>query len=189
MYRIAITNRHLCQGDYLIQIEKIIQSKMFQAIVLREKDLSEQQYESLAREVTALCRRYNMPCILHSFYEVALRMEHPYLQLPLPVWEAMDEPLRTQLRETCTLLGSSVHSTEEMKIANELGLDYVMAGHIFQTDCKKDLPPRGIPFLQEVLSVAEMPVYGLGGIHLKNEQRVVDAGAAGVCLMSEAMKM
>ena len=34
--------------------------------------------------------------------------------------------------------------------AERLGATYVTAGHIFTTDCKKGLPPRGLDFLKNV---------------------------------------
>ena len=37
---------------------------------------------------------------------------------------------------------------EEAIEAQKLGATYISAGHIFATDCKKDLPPRGLEFLK-----------------------------------------
>lgn len=65
----------------------------------------------------------------------------------------------------------------------------MVAGHIFETDCKKGVPPRGIPFLKSILSASNVPVYGIGGINETNEAQVMEAGAAGVCLMSQAMTL
>jgi len=45
MYRIAVTNRHLCEGDFLERIRQIAQGDEYNAILLREKDLSHEEYE------------------------------------------------------------------------------------------------------------------------------------------------
>lgn len=45
-------------------------------------------------------------------------------------------------------IGTSAHSVEEAIEAQKLGATYISAGHIFATDCKKDLPPRGLEFLK-----------------------------------------
>ena len=64
------------------------------------------------------------------------------------------------------------------------------AGHIFAPDCKKGLPPRGLPFLRSVCEAAEIPVYAIGGIHTEEQaEEAMAAGAAGVCVMSEAMQI
>ena len=47
---ICITNRHLCSNTFLEQIEKIcMASKGNFKIILREKDLSEEEYEQIGR--------------------------------------------------------------------------------------------------------------------------------------------
>ena len=51
MYRIAVTNRHLCEGDFLERIRQIAQGDEYNAILLREKDLSHEEYEELAGKV------------------------------------------------------------------------------------------------------------------------------------------
>lgn len=51
MYRIAVTNRHLCEGDFLERIRQIAQGDEYNAILLREKDLSHEEYEELAKKV------------------------------------------------------------------------------------------------------------------------------------------
>ena len=61
------------------------------------------------------------------------------------------------------------------------------AGHVFETDCKKGLPGRGLAFVQEVVQAVDIPVYGIGGICAANAPDVVRAGASGVCVMSGFM--
>jgi thiamine-phosphate pyrophosphorylase len=70
----------------------------------------------------------------------------------------------------------------------ELGADYVCAGHIFETDCKKGVPPRGLSFLRDICAQSPVPVYAIGGIREENENKAIEQGAAGVCVMSGAMK-
>lgn len=68
------------------------------------------------------------------------------------------------------------------------GADFLIAGHIFQTDCKKDLAPRGVKFLTEIVSNVEIPVYAIGGINPQNEHLIYECGANGICIMSGYMK-
>ena len=61
MYRIAVTNRHLCEGDFLERIRQIAQGDEYNAILLREKDLSHEEYEELAdRKSTRLNSSHNV---------------------------------------------------------------------------------------------------------------------------------
>ncbi len=187
MCRIAVTNRRLCQGDFLTRVESLAKGDIYQAVLLREKDLTQEQYDILAKEVLNICQKYGKKCILHSFPEVAVRLGHPYLHLPLPLWQSLGGQEAVRIRQHIVEIGTSVHSQEQLKQAIELGADYVIAGHIFATDCKKGKAPRGLDFLQSICQETKIPVYGIGGINRENENAVLQAGAAGVCIMSGCM--
>ena len=84
--------------------------------------------------------------------------------------------------------GVSVHSAEEAETAQKLGADYLIAGHIYATDCKKGVPPRGIEFFRGVCESVDIPVLAIGGISENNFNEPLENGGTGVCLMSEFMK-
>jgi thiamine-phosphate pyrophosphorylase len=84
-------------------------------------------------------------------------------------------------------VGASIHSVPEAKEAQELGAYYLIAGHIFPTDCKKGAAPRGLQFLKDVCDSVKVPVFAIGGITKDKVKDVYGAGAKGICVMSEAM--
>ena len=71
---LCITNRKLCKDDFLKRIQ-IIAAAQPKAIVLREKDLSEEAYTILAEKVMHICEKYSVPCILHSFAKAAMALK------------------------------------------------------------------------------------------------------------------
>ena len=179
---ICITNRHLSVQDYMEQIRQIAKAGP-QAVIVREKDLPQAAYEQLAAQVLAVCTQYHVPCILHTYAETAIRLGVKALHLPLQALLSLPKRQKQQF----TLLGASVHSVEEALQAQSAGASYLLAGHIFATDCKRGVPPRGLSFLQEVCQASSLPVYALGGIHAENAGACIRAGAKGVCLMSGCM--
>lgn len=213
---IAVTNRHLCSRPFMEQLERICKLHPH-AIVLREKDMPEAEYLSLARDVTALCKEYDVQCILHSFINVAVELNHPYIHLPLPILEKyasascqhfMPDVISTQSYKNAAgyqqffkVIGTSVHSVEDAIKAEQLGATYMTAGHIFATDCKKGLPPRGLDFLRNVCGAVQIPVYAIGGINIASSEgddsilnvprlkEVMECGAAGGCIMSGMMRV
>jgi thiamine-phosphate pyrophosphorylase len=208
MYKnmIAVTNRHLCEGDFLKQIEYLASTEL-EGIILREKDLSQKEYRELAETVLQICRQKKKKCILHSFVSVAKELDCPYIHLPLPLLlqytgsqreqestgGTMNDYTRSKDKVSLSFdgfeeIGTSVHSVEDALIACDAGATYLTAGHIFETDCKKGLPGRGLSFLQNVCSAVSVPVYGIGGITPDRLDRVMDVGAAGGCIMSMAMR-
>lgn len=180
----VVTNRKLALRPFLDQIE-ILCRKGPERILLREKDLDLPEYEKLAEKVKEICDRYQAPFYCHTYPEAAVKTGARGLQLPLP---ALRERGRGELDKKI-VLGCSVHSVREAREAEALGADYVIAGHIYATDCKRGLPPRGLDFLEEICRWVSLPVYAIGGIRLDREQieKTLAAGARGVCIMSGAM--
>lgn len=216
---ICVTNRHLCEGDFLTRIEQIAKCRPA-GIILREKDLSEDEYRALAKQVLEICDRYDVNCILHTFVDVALELQAEAIHLPLPVLrqicEAEKEKRQSEhmqkltekevkqqnsmlestggilrdgfLKKTFSVIGASCHSVEEAVEAQKMGCTYITAGHVFATDCKKGLPPRGLPFLEQVCRSVSIPVFAIGGIAPDNLPLIRQAGASGGCIMSGLMK-
>ena len=180
---ICITNRKLCSNNFSDQIE-MIASAHPKAIVLREKDLSEKEYEQLARQVMQICQKHGTQCILHSFSNVAIALGAEAVHMPLPLLQKMTPQEKSHFQ----IIGASCHSLEEAKEAQDLGCTYITAGHIFLTDCKKGLPGRGLPFLEEICKTVRIPVYAIGGISSQNMESVKKTGAAGACIMSGFMR-
>ena len=174
---ICVTNRALCKGDFLERM-KAIAGCAPAGIILREKDLSKEEYHVLARQVMEICKQYRVPCILHFYADVAVELKAQAFHAPLSVLRNMTD------RQRFSVLGASCHSVREAVEAQQLGCTYIVAGHIFSTDCKKGVPPRGLSFLREVCSHVTVPVYAIGGINSENFAAVTAAGAKGGCVMS-----
>ena len=85
-------------------------------------------------------------------------------------------------------IGTSIHSVEDAVFAESHGADYITAGHIFTTDCKKGLPGRGIDWLKSICHAVSIPVYAIGGISDANISMLSDCNIAGYCMMSASMK-
>ena len=226
---IAITNRKLCQRDFLEQIKRVCEAGP-KAIILREKDLSEKEYTKLAEQVYNITNIYNVRLIIHTYINVAealgLDTVHMSLQYFREYKEYMDgiadanntsvtpdkstdaSTSSTPARIDCSIypadepeavshivlhkkIGCSIHSVEEAVEAQKLGASYITAGHIYATDCKKGLPPRGLEFLENVCKAVKIPVYAIGGIHPGTGQlnEIMEHGSAGGCIMSDMMKI
>lgn len=178
---IYITDRKLCSGDFLSRIRCLAQGKP-DGIMLREKDLSPRDYETLAVKVHSICQEEQIPFIVNQNLDVAMKHKLPNIHLSM-------ENLR-KAREQISLfdsVGASIHSVEEAKEAEQLGAKYVIAGHIYATNSKKGVPPRGVSFLKKVCDAVQIPVFAIGGIGTHHLEEIYSAGAEGVCIMSQAM--
>ena len=180
---ICVTSRSLCSGDFLDQLRRIAKAEP-RYVILREKDMKEEEYRELAVKAAEIFRGSETVLILHFFYKIAAEISCRAVHLPLHMLHALSD----EEKNIFDLIGASCHSVEDAQEAENLGADYITAGHVFATDCKKGLPPRGIEFLRSVCDSVSIPVYAIGGISPDNIDLVRQCGAAGACVMSGFMK-
>ena len=178
---IYVTNRKLCKRNFLEQVDQLTKGKP-QAIMLREKDLPLDEYEALARKVYRICYENNVPLIINQNISVAATLKLGNIQLSMENLRKYRQDLR---HFNC--VGASVHSVSEAIEAQLLGATHLIAGHIFSTDSKKGVPPRGLPFLKDICGAVSIPVFAIGGITEKEMSAIKKTGASGICIMSEAM--
>ena len=195
-----ISNRKLCENENLEkQIKKIFSAyekkiilKNFDivALTLREKDLDKNEYLKLIEKVYPICQKYKINLILHQNYDLNLDDKYNIdgIHLSYNIFKSLNENIKAELIKKYKRIGVSVHSLNEAKEVESLGASYVVAGHIFETDCKKGLEPRGLKFVEELSSILTIPIFTIGGIDEKNSQSVIDSGAFSVCMMSSLMK-
>ena len=195
-----ISNRKLCANENLEkQIEKIffayqrkiiLENFEIVSLTLREKDLNKNEYLKLVEKIYPICQKYRIDLILHQNYD--LRLDNKYnikgLHLSYNTFKSLNKNIREELIRKYKKIGVSIHSVDEAKEVENLGANYVVAGHIFKTDCKKDLEPRGLKFIQELSLILTIPIFAIGGINQENSYLVINSGAFGVCMMSSLMK-
>ena len=195
-----ITNRKLCENENLErQIEKIFSAyekkiilKKFEIVTLtlREKDLYKNEYLNLVKKIYPICKRYRIDLILHQNYDLNLDKKYKIEEIHLSYdnFKSLNKNIREELIKKYKKIGVSIHSVDEAKEVENLGATYVVAGHIFETDCKKDLEPRGLNFIKELSSILTIPIFTIGGINKENSHLAINSGAFEVCMMSSLMK-
>lgn len=177
---IAVTNRKLCKDNFVLRVREILSAEPFE-VMLREKDLSDDKYCQLAKEIVADNNGYKKVLALNR-PEIALELGIENVHLTMQ--QLMEHGRPSFIKRA----GVSVHSAEEAETAQKLGADYLIAGHIYATDCKKGVPPREIEFFRGVCESVDIPVFAIGGISENNFNEPLENGGTGVCLMSEFMK-
>ena len=195
-----ISNRKLCENENLEkQIEKIFSAYQRKIILenfeivsltLREKDLYKNEYLKLVEKIYPICQKYRIDLILHQNYDLVLEDKYNIegIHLSYNTFKSLNKNIREELIRKYKKIGVSIHSINEAKEVENLGANYVVAGHIFKTDCKKDLEPRGLKFIQELSLILTIPIFAIGGINQENSHLVINSGAFGVCMMSSLMK-
>lgn len=176
---ICITALSFIKGDVYSQLDAICRGGI-DRLILREKTISENEYKELAVKVSEICGRYDTPLSLHTFADTAKELGSESIHLSYH--DFMDGK-----GLGFSTVGVSVHSPEEAEKCGKMGASYITAGHVFVTDCKKGLAPRGTEYLKKVCRSTDIPVYAIGGISPENADQCIKAGAEGICVMSSLM--
>lgn len=186
---IAVTDSATCPRPLPKQIERLAKLTELrpQAVILRAKSLDKAAYRTLALQAQQSCKVTGIPLILHSDWQLAHDLGISKLHLPLALLRQISEYERAYF----TWLSTSIHSVGEAQEAQALGATVLIAGHIYTTQCKAGLAPRGLGFLQNVCSAVNLPVYAIGGISFDASQHaeLQANGARGACVMSAYMRL
>lgn len=186
---IAVTDSASCPRPLLEQIERLtkLSQQRPQAVILRAKNIERKTYLTLAKSAQQLCTAASLPLILRSDWQLARELGINRLHLPLALLRQMPACERAPF----AWLSTSVHSVDEALEAQSLGASVLIAGHIYATQCKAGLAPRGLSFLHEVCKAVQLPVYAIGGIGFDKAQHaeLLAQGARGACVMSAYMRV
>ena len=178
----VITNRASTHHDFLKQICEIAKAKP-DIIVLREKDLNTQEYFNLAKKVSCILKKEDVDLAIHTHIKIAKKLNIKSIHLTYNDFIKNNSKL-----SYFNNISVSIHSLDEARFVEKNGGHDLYAGHIFETNSKKNLKPRGLDFLWEIKNNIAIPVYALGGINLNNIQLVVESGCRDIAVMSALME-
>ncbi len=184
---ICVTNRLLCKNDFFKQIEFICKENIY-AIILREKDLDDETYEKFAVKCNNICKEHNVLFFINTKTNIAKKLQIKNIQVSFK--DFLDNKDILNLFDNVAV---SVHSLSEAIVVEKFLEQaeqniFLIAGHIFETDCKKSVKPKGTDFLKEICNNVKIPVFAIGGINEKTIKQLNGINIEGVCMMSALMK-
>ncbi len=175
---IAITNRNLYTIDYFEQIKRIVDMSP-ESLILREKGLTVDEYDYYASRVNRICGEADVDLYIHTHIDIARKYSIKNIHMPVSVIQTIKDDL-----SDFDNISVSCHSKDDVITAKDLGATRIILGTVFETDCKPGLKGAGLDFVRSITSITKLPVYAIGGINESNIESVIEAGAAGGCMMS-----
>jgi thiamine-phosphate pyrophosphorylase len=150
-------------------------------IQIRGKNKSIGELVDLATELHELASTSSTPVIVNDHADVAARV-------PIEgVHVGQDDDSIQIVRQKAArevLVGKSTHSLEQARAAQRERADYIGFGPIFATPTKPDYAPIGLENIRRVHAEVHLPIFCIGGINIDNLQRVINAGAKRVVMVS-----
>ena len=145
---------------------------------LRAPELSDDRLLPLAAILARTCGEAGVLFIVNDRIEVAIRCDaagaHVGQDQDLDAARGRLGPER--------ILGVSVGSLEEARVANEGGADY-LGVTVWATATKPDAVAIGLDGVRAVARATALPVVGIGGIDVSNARGVLAAGATGIAVV------
>ena len=146
------------------------------AVQIREHDLSGPDLRALAERLRAVIAG-RATLLVNSDLTLAVELG---LGLHLPEAGIATAEARRRLGDLA-LLGRSVHSPAAATAS--AGVDYLIAGNVYETASKPGHPPLGLPGLSRIATATWSPVLAIGGITARRVPEVIAAGAHGVAVV------
>ncbi|HHY96185.1 MAG TPA: thiamine phosphate synthase [Firmicutes bacterium] len=178
----VITDRRLAGGRPEEEVVRAAAAGGATAIQLRGKEMGGRQLYQVGTVLRRLAKELDLLFIVNDRVDVALAVEADGVHLgqdDLPLAEAR------RLLGRKMVIGISVDTVEEALAAQRGGADYLGAGPVFPTTSKTDAGPvMGPDGLQRICAAVCIPVVGIGGVSVYNARQVMEAGAAGLAVMS-----
>jgi len=151
-------------------------------VQLREKDLPVRDLLDLASTLRESTRRHAARLIVNDRADVALAAEADGVQR---THESLPVAALRAVGGARFLIGASVHSLADARVAAEEGADFLVFGPVYDTPSKRAYgPPQGLEALRRVVAEVTRPVLAIGGITPARAREVLAAGAAGVGVIS-----
>ncbi len=180
----AVTDRRWLHGKRLYDAAESALQGGVTFLQLREKSTGTMPRASLlkeARELLALCRRYRVPFVIDDDVELAMAIGADGVHVGQSDMEAGTARRRIGKDK---ILGVSVQTVKEARIAAECGADYLGVGAVFPTNSKEDAEIVRYETLKEICSAAAVPVVAIGGINDENVMQLAGSGVAGIAVIS-----
>ena len=152
------------------------------AVQLRCKALSDRETLGFARAIRAITWNASALFLVNDRLDIALATEADGVHLgvdDLPLADAR------HIGGPGMIFGYSPETDNQVESAKLLGANYLGVGPVFGTSTKTDAGAAiGLETLARRVTLAKMPVIGIGGITAQNAGSVIRAGAAGVAVVS-----
>lgn len=149
-------------------------------VMLRAKSLSETAFADLYQQLQLLCVEFNALMGVNTSVEQANALCAEHLHLTSARLQALDS--RAQF--TGRWLSASCHNAEQIRMAQEKGVDFITLSPVKPTRSHPGSPVLGWERFAELVAECRLPVYALGGLSEDDLIPAREQGAQGIAAIS-----
>jgi thiamine-phosphate pyrophosphorylase len=149
-------------------------------VMLREPGMAAGKLAELATRIKSITRGKAL-LVIHDRVDVAQAVEADGVQL---AEDGLPTRAARGLMGKYTVLGRSADDHATALQATAEGAEWVLAGPIYQSATQPDETPTGPKLIADIVEDSAIPVIAIGGITVDNIPEVIQAGAAGIAVLS-----
>lgn len=176
-----VTDRDLMSTGTLVEAVEAACAGGVTLVQLREKHVTREEYETIARDVKRICDAYDVPLIINDSPEVAVAVGAAGVHVGQEDLEA------SRVRDIVgpdAIVGVSAASVAEARTAQAASADYLGVGAITPTATKPEAGVLTIDELREIVDCVDIPVVAIGGVNAQTIPSLAGLGLAGYSIVS-----
>ena len=150
---------------------------------LREKNMPENELAGLGKKLSTLCRNSNIVFIANDNPYLTVKIDADGVHLGQEDIKKYPIPQVREIIGKDKLIGLSTHSLKDIEAANQLAINYIAFGPLFETKTKNYF--LGIKDLPQALSLTKFPLFCIGGINANNIDSLLKLGAGRFAMIRE----
>ncbi|GAA0787420.1 Nudix family hydrolase [Marinobacterium sediminicola] len=177
--RMLITGSAATQQEYAERLQAALGQGIKQ-VMLRAKTLSECEFADLFKALLPLCQQQGACLGVNTSVEQANALGAEHLHLTSERLLALGDRAEFNGR----WLSASCHNPEQIRMAEEKGLDFITLSPVQPTSSHPGEPALGWPCFAEWVAECTLPVYALGGLDEADLSRAREQGAQGIAAIS-----
>lgn len=149
-------------------------------IQLRAKKSSPNEVRAMAEKILPITKKANVGLVINDYPDIAQELGAELCHLGQEDFEE----LKVKNAKLKIAFGLSTHSPEQARQALQTDAAYIAIGPVFATGTKPTAKPVTLEYVKWAATNVAVPWFAIGGIHLKNMDDVLAAGAKRICVVS-----
>ncbi len=183
-----IQERHLLpsetKSEALVRFVDIFSSLGLDVFQLRFKNSSDDDFLKLASEIVQVLKNTNCKLCINDNVHIVNKLTNNVHILHIGQND-MEPQLAKKKINSNVKIGLSITDFDQIQNIPDF-IDYIGVGPVFPTNSKTDASnAMGEVILEEIVKKVDIPVVAIGGIKLKNINKLKSMGVSGFAMISE----
>lgn len=177
-----VTDTEICGQRSLEKVVRLGVKGGVNLVQLREKNATTKEFLQIGGRLKSLLNVYKIPLIINDRIDVALALNADGVHLGQ---SDMPCAVAREILGNKKIIGLTVNTLAQAKLAAPWKIDYLGVGPIFNTQTKLDAGSLwNFEELKKLRQISKHILIGIGGINVINAHKILELGFNGIAVVS-----